>query len=278
MPLKDAIYGLAVGDALGVPYEFMHRGSFTVSPDMIGGGVHGQKPGTFSDDTSMTIATADSIRRKGRVDVKDIRRRFENWLYEGEYAVNGNVFDCGNTVSTAITEKRGCAGEFSNGNGSLMRIIPLAYVNATNDDIRAVSAITHAHETAMNACVEYVAIARELESGRNPIDVIKDYQPEVISMERREVSSSGYVLDSLTASLWCLTHTDTYEDAIIQAVSLGDDSDTTAAITGALAGIVYGYDAIPARWIRKLRGKRIIDKSIEWGNNGNAQNKGQSPK
>lgn len=258
--LRDAIYGLAVGDAFGVPYEFMGRGSFTVSDHMIGGGVHEQEPGTFSDDTSMTLATCDSLKANhGAIDIADMRRRFENWAYSGDYAINGVVFDMGNTVSKALHDNQGAAGEFDNGNGSLMRIIPLAFTNATDKDIANVSAITHAHQTSTETCKKYVHIARELMDGKQPVDVIREYEPKILGLKRDDISSGGYVLDTYTAALWCLVNTTNYRDAVIEAVSLGRDTDTTAAVTGALAGIVYGYESIPAEWIGTLRGKDLIE-------------------
>lgn len=160
--LKDAIYGLAIGDALGVPYEFKVRGSFKCT-DMIGYETHNQPEGTWSDDTSMTIAICASIKNKQGIDLYDIRLQFEKWLFNKDFTPYGEVFDCGNTCYYAIKYKHGKDDERSNGNGSLMRIIPLAFVeNITDDDIQSVSAITHAHKTSKDICVKYVNIARKL--------------------------------------------------------------------------------------------------------------------
>ena len=153
--LRDAVYGAAVGDALGVPYEFQGRGSFDCT-GMASGGAHGRPAGTFSDDTSMMLATCDSIRERIHVDTRDMRRRFEAWMRDGAYTADGIVFDVGNTVATALSEGRGCEGERSNGNGSLMRIAPLAYTAADDDEVRAVSAITHAHRISTESCVCFV--------------------------------------------------------------------------------------------------------------------------
>lgn len=131
--LRDAIYGLAIGDALGVPYEFRPRGSFACT-GMTGHGTHDQPAGTWSDDTSMTLATCDSIRALGCVDVDDLRERFRAWINGGAYAIDGAVFDFGNTTAHALAEGRGCAGERDNGNGSLMRIAPLAFTDASDAD------------------------------------------------------------------------------------------------------------------------------------------------
>ena len=125
--LRAAVYGQAVGDALGVPYEFQDRDSFACA-NMIGHGTHNQPAGTWSDDTSMMLATLDSlIGNDWQVDIEDMQHRFNAWLYDGEYAIDGNVFDCGNTVREALHRGHGLHGEWDNGNGSLMRIMPLVH-------------------------------------------------------------------------------------------------------------------------------------------------------
>ena len=170
--LRDAIYGLAVGDALGVPYEFRPRGSFTCT-GMVGHGTHDQPAGTWSDDTSMTLATCDSIRACGRVDVDDMRSRFRAWIDDGAYAIDGVVFDYGDTTARALVAGTGRAGERDNGNGSLMRIAPLAFTDATDDEVRAVSAITHAHPVSTEACVDMVHVMRALAAGASPAEMTK---------------------------------------------------------------------------------------------------------
>lgn len=261
--LRSAIYGLAVGDALGVPVEFMKRGSFRVE-DMTGFGTHSQPCGTWSDDTSMTLATCHSIKELGCIDVDDIRRRFGNWLYNGEYAIDGNVFDVGGTTSAAIRNGKGEDGEYSNGNGSLMRILPLAFTDADYDIIGKVSAITHAHRVSIQYCIYYVRIARALLGGENitkAVSIYKDYS-EITGRVQSDVLSSGFVVDTLEAALWCLCTTDNFKDAVLRAVNLGDDTDTVGAVTGGLAGIVYGIENIPKSWLDKLRGKDLIESCL----------------
>lgn len=251
--LRDCIYGQAVGDALGVPYEFRGRGSFECA-GMVGGGSHGQPAGTWSDDTSMALATCDSIRETGRIDVRDMRRRFERWYAEGAYTVDG-LFDIGNTTARALSRGRGCDGERDNGNGSLMLILPLAFTDATDDEVRAVSAITHAHATSTEACVDMVRIARRLIAGASIADVAGGLE----GVPGSRIRSGGYVLDTYEAALWCLANTASYAECVLAAVNLGSDTDTTAAVAGGLAGIVYGMDAIPAEWLATLRGKDVIE-------------------
>ncbi|MBQ9041296.1 MAG: ADP-ribosylglycohydrolase family protein [Eggerthellaceae bacterium] len=271
--VRDAVYGAAVGDALGVPYEFMGRDSFECT-GMASGGVHGKPAGTFSDDTSMMLALCDSIRECGRVDARDMRKRFNDWMRNGAYTADGDVFDVGNTVATALSEGEGCEGEWSNGNGSLMRIAPLAYTHADDDDVRAASAITHAHRISAESCVCLVMLIRNLVGG-NPLDLALRYSiPEgsefaflanVASWPRDEVKSGGFVLDTLGAAIWCFANTASYAECVLAAVNLGGDSDTTACVAGALAGAYYGYESIPGEWIEALRGKDVIEKSMFWG-------------
>lgn len=262
--LKSAVYGLAVGDALGVPVEFMKRGSFRVT-GMTGYGSHNQPAGTWSDDTSMTLATCDSIRVLGRVDCDDIRNRFRQWLYNAEYTVDNVVFDVGNTTARALSCGKGGDREYSNGNGSLMRILPLAFTNAENKLIGKVSAITHAHTLSKSICIKYVELARALLNGMPFKDVLTDLGEETAApaeLTESEIKSSGYVVDTFRAALWSLATTDNYKDAVLKAVNLGDDTDTVGAVTGGLAGIAYGMDGIPGEWIDKLRGKEIIDRCL----------------
>lgn len=261
--LKDAVYGAAVGDALGVPFEFLERGTFECT-GMNSKGTHNVPIGTFSDDTSMMLATCDSIRENdGRIDCADMRRKFCDWVHRGAYTPDGIVFDIGNTVSTALSQGYGCDGERSNGNGSLMRIAPLAFMNATDDEIREVSAITHAHEISKESCVAYVHVMRELIAGADAADAAKGVKVGKYVFDpdkpRDDLRSGGFVLDTLDSALWCLVNTDNYADCVIEAVNLGSDTDTTACVAGALAGVVYGIDAIPAEWHKALRGKDVID-------------------
>lgn len=253
--LRACVYGLAVGDALGVPFEFEHRGSFTCT-GMTGRGTHNQPAGTFSDDTSLTLATCDSIRTRGTIDVDDMRTRFENWFHNGQYTVDGTTFDIGETTRKALTTGEPGSDESDNGNGSLMRIAPLAFTDASTEQIEAVSAITHAHEISRTACIEYVAILRTLIKGELP-DLNKWR-----GLPMNEVSSTGFVLYTFNAALWCLANTSSYQECVLQAVNLGSDTDTTAAVAGALAGVLYGFDSIPTEWVETLRGRDIIDTTL----------------
>lgn len=267
--LWSAIYGLAVGDALGVPAEFKTRGSFAIK-DMVGYGTHHQPAGTWSDDTSMTLATCDAIKKAGNVDIAVIREAFCDWLFHGKYAVGHIVFDCGNTTGQALQRGHGFDDIRSNGNGSLMRILPLAFTNSDERTIEAVSSITHAHAISVRACQIYVRCARRLLAGEDLAMILKDMEEaepfhrlsQLEELRESDIRSSGYVVDTLEAALWSLVHSNSYAEAVLKVVNLGDDTDTVGAVAGGLAGIIYGFEGIPKEWLNRLRGKEIIESSL----------------
>lgn len=259
LTLRDCMYGQAVGDALGVPYEFKPRDAFECE-GMVGFGTHGQPAGTWSDDTSMALAICDSYRELGRIDADDIRDRFLAWYRDGAYTCDG-LFDIGNATVRSLSSGRGLSGEWDNGNGSLMRTAPLAFFDATDAEVRAVSAITHAHETSTEACVRLVHVARALIEGEAIERAVRMGGVDA-RRSRSEISSGGYVLHTYEAALWCLANTSSYADCVLTAVNLGSDTDTTAAVAGALAGIVYGIEGVPREWIEVLRGKDVIESCL----------------
>ena len=267
----DAIYGLAIGDALGVPYEYKDRGEFECTK-MTGYGTHNQPAGTWSDDTSMTIATAKSLKDNGGVvNIEDMTDNFRLWADGDDFNCNGYLFDIGHATMKALESGVSQSGEHSNGNGSLMRILPLAFVDCTDEEIRAVSAITHGHEISMQACVVYVHIARQLLNGESIHDIIPTLHYEkpfdrlcrIDQLEEDDIRSSGYVVDTLEASLWTLAKNNTFEDTVLTAINFGEDTDTTGAVAGGLAGIVYGLDsAFAKKCLNELRNKALIEECI----------------
>ncbi|MCR5620273.1 MAG: ADP-ribosylglycohydrolase family protein [Treponema sp.] len=270
--LRDAVYGVAVGDALGSPVQFRERGSFPPVSEMLYCRTFSfeKEPGTWTDDTSMTLALCDSIRELGRVDVQDIRGKFTQWLLAGRYTQDGRAFDVGNTCYRAIKEGKGRDDYHSNGNGSLMRIIPMAFVEGADDGmIDAVSAITHAHAISCEACRIYIHIARSLLKGKSMQDAVREnttgvskvFAPLASLQERTRdsIRSSGFVVDTLEAALWCLLTTGDFRGAVEKAVNLGGDADTVGAVAGGLAGIMYGYSSIPESWISALRKKEMLE-------------------
>lgn len=297
--ILSGLMGLCVGDALGVPVEFTSREDRTASPvtDMMGYGTWNQPPGTWSDDSSLTFCLAECLCDQ-EFSLEAIAQSFCRWRSEGNWTAHGTVFDIGGTTAIAIYRlyqgvsplESGETSTGTNGNGSLMRILPLAFCYKIIDfgelieRVHQVSAITHAHPRSQIACGIYISIAVCLLQGYKLEDAyllglrnVKHIyiQPKFITelshFERilstrvgelsvDEVRSSGYVIDSLEAALWCLLNSHSYAEAVLKAVNLGDDTDTTASVTGGLAGIYYGIGDIPTMWIEQIARKEdIID-------------------
>ena len=300
--IKAVMIGHAVGDALGVPVEFCSREEIAKDPvsDMRGFGTYPVPAGAWSDDTSMSVAALDSL-ANGKVDYDEIMRNFVAWVEEGKYTPTGKSFDIGRTCLQAIraylichsTNECGQVGEYSNGNGSLMRIHPFALytfakgmtLGKSLDIIREGSALTHAHPRSIYACGIYAMVLWEILRGADKAKVLTEienaavlfdgFYPEesdhfdwathkkLLAKSEDEISGSGYVVTSLEAALWCLLTTDSYKECVLKAVNLGEDTDTIAAIAGSLAGAMYGYDAIPEEWRRTLIKKDYIEKLCE---------------
>jgi len=254
--LPSAIWGLVTADALGVPYEFKRRDSFKVS-EMIGYGTHNQPVGYWSDDSSMMLATLCSFIEKSEIDYTDIMTRFLEWRNDGEYSPGGICFDIGMAVNRALDRfemgyaplKCGGKKTYDNGNGSLMRILPIAFVPHTFRNVAELSAITHANEISVMGCRHYIQFAESLMQGMSKEAALAslsecsdEYEnlKSISSLPRARISSSGYIVDSLKAAIWCFMNTESYRDCVITAVELGDDTDTVAAIAGGIAGIYYG--------------------------------------
>lgn len=283
-----AMVGLVVGDALGVPVEFHRREALAREPlrDMIGHGTHDQPPGTWSDDSSMALVTAASLLRG--YDPKDMMAGFARWLLEDEWTPHGEVFDSGITTQQAIHRYAGGApppwggeGEMDNGNGSLMRILPLALAShrlapaAVIDRAFEVSSLTHAHVRACLCCAYYSLVLREILDGRDLAAAMRaatgHLEPRVPAAEaevlarildgsvidapRGSIRGSGYVVHCLEASLWAAGRYADYREAVLAAVNLGEDTDTTGAVTGGLVGALVGVQAIPRAWVDGLARK-----------------------
>lgn len=299
--MKSIIYGTAVGDALGVPVEFIDRDELMENPitDLIGFGTHNQVSGTWSDDTSLLLAIADGV--KNGYSLFNIAANFMKWRYGDEFTAHGEVFDCGNTTATALENiakgklpllECGLTDNLSQGNGSLMRtlaLVPLVKnlpIKERYKIVSEVSKLTHAHFNCVFGCffaVEYAITLLEVKD-KIKYDVgpltaliltqdkirifvaehdfnIKPFNRLMGSFENiteNDIKSGGYVIDTLEASIWCLIQTTNYRDAVLKAVNLGDDTDTTGAVTGGLAGLFYGYDNIPTEWVNKLANVELI--------------------
>lgn len=288
--VKGAIFGLAVADAVGVPAEFIPREKLAKHPitDMVGFGSHDVPKGTWSDDTSMALCTLNSIAQKGEIDLIDNILEFSKWAEDGYMTSHGELFDIGRTTLTSLRnywnskDVYTCGGksDYDNGNGSLMRIIPVCLFNEIKqlstensiENIHEVSALTHAHERSLIACGIYDFIVQELIKCPEKLSVntalkkaekyyadyeeIKHYKKlfdeKFIYTDINLIKSSGYVVDTLEAAIWCLLNTGSYKDCVLKAVNLGEDTDTVAAVAGGLAGILYGYDSIPKEWVNTL--------------------------
>lgn len=261
--MRSCIYGLAVGDALGVPYEFCRRGTFECT-GMAGGGTHRQRAGTWSDDTSMALCICSSIKRLGRIVTADIGDMFDRWLEDGDFTCDGHTFDVGATCGRAISTGVPAKSYDSCGNGSLMRTAPLAMLDRFDVcEIRDVSAITHAHPVAEWSCVTLCDVLRTVrDSGAPAKRALWRRYGYIASRPAEAVESDGYCGHTLEAALWCFLNTGSYADCVLKAVNLGGDTDTTAAVAGALAGVYYRLEAIPPEWIGRLRGKAVIDRCI----------------
>jgi ADP-ribosylglycohydrolase len=301
---RDILFGISVGDAMGVPVEFISREELSQNPvtDMRAFGTFNQPKGTWSDDSSLTFCLAESL--LNGFNLKDIAIKMIQFKDDAYWTAHNEVFDIGVTTILGIEvlediiakndyhllEKLGnMKDELTNGNGSLMRILPIiCYVKNKPilkqfEIIWQVSALTHYHIRSAIACLIYVKFAENLINGMNKNESYQKMQQDmvlffkeysILQAEQKlferiiihsidtysidEIKSSGYVLDSLEASIWCLMNTISYKDAVLKAVNLGHDSDTTASIVGGLAGILYGYESIPNEWMQELARKDQI--------------------
>lgn len=299
--IKAVMLGHAVADALGVPVEFCSRAELAENPvtEMLGYGSYPVPAGSWSDDTSMSLCALDSL-AKGEINYDEIMRNLGKWYYDDEFTPAGEMFDAGNTCSFAIHNyhKANCSyrdcgldDERSNGNGSLMRIHPFVlfahYKMMPLKDwepmIFEASALTHAHERSKVGCGIYAYILLHLLADPNIGAVetalkraeanYRDYEefahytrvfkPDFAKLDADEIRSSGYVVDTLEAAVWCLLTTDNYKDCVLKAVNLGSDTDTVAAIAGGLAGALYGYEAIPQEWRNTLIKREYIEALCE---------------
>lgn len=291
--LKDGIIGFAIGDTLGVPVEFKSREELTINPitDMKAGGTYNMPIGTWSDDTSMTLATMHSIIETGTIDTNNMADKFLKWFRNAEYTATNETFDIGRTTLQALAKYElklnnasNCGGssEYDNGNGSLMRVLPIAFyiyykkikdTNVIYNLVKDTSSITHSHEISILGCYIYVLYVLLLLEGKNKIEAYKymqkadyskfsDYsiskysrilQNNIAELTKNDISSNGYIVSTLEAVMWLFLNSNDYNNTILKAVNLGEDTDTISAITGGLLGIYYGADSIKESWKKKLK-------------------------
>jgi len=286
--MLGGLWGAVVGDVLGVPVESVGREGRRADPvtDFREYGIHNQPRGTWSDDTSLMLCTVESL--IGGFDTNRMGRLFSRWLFEGHWTPRGKAFGVGRTTRESIgrmaegsfPESAGGTEESDNGNGSLMRILPVGLYAAGLPPEEVVqyahraSSLTHRHPRSGIACGFYCILVSSLLGGNDPdpayreairdtLEAYDDRQPYVDEfphfarllsgwiggLEEGQIQSDGYVIHTLEASVWCLLTTNSFRDAVLKAVNLGGDADTTGAVTGGLAGIRYGLEAMPGEWI-----------------------------
>ncbi|MCX7740660.1 MAG: ADP-ribosylglycohydrolase family protein [Meiothermus sp.] len=297
--VRGGLVGLLVGDALGVPYEFHPAEALPpleqleMEPPPGFARAHaGVPPGTWSDDGAQALALLASLLAQGRLDLADFAQRLLAWRMRGYMAVDSRVFDVGVQTHRALEAlargvppaEAGPAEERANGNGSLMRVLPLALWHRGSDEALVQDAMlqsnpTHRHPRARVCCALYCLWARyELlglaQAWEKAVSTLEALLPEA-SAERSEldrhvrprdnppVQGSGYVVDSLHSARWALEQGSGFEQVVRLAISLGNDTDTTACVAGGIAGIRYGYGAIPARWREGLRGQALYQGLLE---------------
>ena len=301
---KSGIMGVVVGDALGCPVQFETREEVARHPvtGMRGFGTFNLPAGSWTDDSSLTLALLDSIRRTGTIDYRDIMDNFVKWLDDGAFTPFGKAFDIGRCTMNAIRKykhdpkphKAGSYDERNNGNGSLMRILPAALYCCDRglppgeaiDIIHKVGSLTHAHIRSNIACGLYYFMTAAILDGTGVLadrlhtgldrgfafyeryladhenleyyDRLRD-PDRFAALTADRIRSTGYVVDSLEAAVWSLFNTDSFEAALLKAVNLGYDTDSIAAIAGGLAGLYYGYEAIPQDWLTVLQRRVWIE-------------------
>jgi ADP-ribosyl-[dinitrogen reductase] hydrolase len=283
--IRGALIGLAVGDALGTTLEFKRPGAFQPIQDIVGGGPFGLAPGQWTDDTSMALCLAESLIECRGFDPHDQVTRYVKWWREGRLSSTGTCFDIGNTVSAALRHFERTGEPFSGsddprsaGNGSIMRLapVPMLYWRDIEQAMTLSgesSRTTHQAQECIDACRFMGAALAFLIAGAPLEDALstarelmaetctdRPLSPAVASIARGDyrtmeppaIQGTGYVIESLRAALWALERADSFESAVLAAVNLGDDADTTGAVCGQFAGALYGYDRIPARWRQRI--------------------------
>jgi ADP-ribosylglycohydrolase len=297
--IAGGLYGLLIGDALGVPYEFHPprqlppREQLEFDPPLGFHRAHGSvPPGTWSDDGAHALCLLASLLHKDALDPEDLGRRLWNWYELGYMAVDHRVFDVGIQTRAALETFRagtsalqsGPKGERENGNGSLMRVLPLALWHTGNDEELTAAAmtqslVTHGHLRSQVCCALYCLWARRtLEGAADPWaeavatfhrlypqghEAHTELELHVRPNTPEPGRGSGYVVDCLLSARDCVRAESTYEGVVKAAVALGHDTDTTAAVAGGIAGIRDGLQAIPERWRQGLRGQELVEPLLQ---------------
>ena len=305
---RGCLLGMAVGDALGAAVEFQPPGTFEPVTGYRAGGPHGLEPGEWTDDTSMALALADSIATTGW-DLDDQARRYVAWWTKGEYSVNGRCFDIGNTVSSALAKfdqtkdasTSASTSERASGNGSIMRLapVPIRFLDHFPDQLEKLASLavesslpTHASPQCLSACRYMAIVLAGLMQGMDRDDVLSaNWEPlqrlraseplyhevdAVAAGSFRElqppaIQGNGYVVKSLEAALWAFHDAQDFRQAVLKAVNLGDDADTTGAVCGQFAGAYWGENRVPKEWLDGLVRQDMIEQALTGLLTGQAQ-------
>ncbi len=322
--VKSSVLGFAIGDAMGVPVEFYSREKLLKNPvtKMMGYGSHDVPEGCWSDDTSMVLATMDSIIESKGINYNNMADKFCDWINDAKYTSTDELFDIGIATKNALikywTEKHPDSRAFGigrttlvsmnkynknkvdatkcggmsfndNGNGSLMRILPVAFYlfyknimdeNKIYEIVKSTSSITHGHEISIMGCLIYVVYILNLLNGLSKTETYQNlsefkyskyFSDETITLYSRilnkeipnlnieDISSSGYVLHTLEAVLWVTLNANNFKESIIGAINLGNDTDTIGALVGAISGLIYDFESVPNDWLKDLKRKEYIE-------------------
>lgn len=285
--LLGAFIGLAVGDALGTTIEFSQRDRVPPVTDMVGGGPFRLQPGEWTDDMTMALCLAESLIARNGFDATDLMGRFVRWHEEGHNSVTGRCFDIGNTTRASLTRFKqtgdpmaGRADPYAAGNGGIMRLSPAVIFHHQDGQkaeltARLQSATTHGSEEALDAAGVLARVLLAAIDGKDRGHVVSPSAAGITAgkvaaiargtwktKRRDEIESSGYVVHTLEAALWCVADTADFRSGVLRAVNLGDDADTVGAVTGQIAGALYGLSGIPASWVARLAWR---DKLLETG-------------
>lgn len=285
---KGMLIGLAVGDAVGTSVEFKPRGSFPPVTDMTGGGPFNLSKGQWTDDTSMALCLATSLIELKKFDPADQIERYSRWRNEGYMSSTGECFDIGNTVQDALQRYAVSANPYSGskdpasaGNGSIMRLAPVVIANHQTENILLEQAAnssrtTHGCEEAVESCQLFAQQLFLAMHGASKEEILKghDYESSSVKVNNiaqaayldktyDELNGSGYVINTLETALWCFNNTNSFKEAILKTVNVGDDADTTAAVCGQIAGAYYGYESIPQDWKNALYMEKEIGVMVE---------------
>lgn len=266
-----SLLGLACGDALGAPVEFKARGSFPFVTDYMDGGPFNLKKGQWTDDTSLALCLGLSLLERNGFDPYDQVEKYLKWYREGYMSCTGHCFDIGNTTKAALLryeeKKEVFAGSIEDppSNGSLMRLapVPLYFYPDESAIIHYAglsSKVTHAPLACVQACETLAEMIFKALEGKSKDEIFKNLQGAVLDKSYEELSGKGDAVSCLESALWCFYHSTSFEEGLLMAVNLGDDTDTTGAVFGQIAGAYYGIKGIPQKYLNGLWDKELLYK------------------